>query len=82
MNKARGTIDTVPEDDWSEAKKGLSLCLEPALLGRLVWWSRGPVAKNELSDVDCDPSERHRDSSLAGKRKKDGGENTHAGRVL
>ena len=76
MTKARRTIDTDPEDDWSEAKKGLSLCLEPALLGCFVWWSRGPVVK-ELSDIDCDSGERTRDSSLAGEGKEEDDENAH-----
>ena len=40
-------------------------------------WSRWPLVKNELADIDCDSHERHRDSSLAGDR--DGG-SAHAGR--
>jgi hypothetical protein len=49
----------------ARAKNGLSLCLEPALLGCPVWWSRCPLVKNELTDIYCDSRERHRDSSLA-----------------
>ena len=39
-------------------------------------WIRWPLVKDELTDIDCDSHERHRDSSLAGDR--DGG-NAHAG---
>ena len=54
-----------PRRSPEEMRNILSLHLELALLGRLVW-SRCPLVKNELTDIDCDSHERRRDSSLAG----------------
>ena len=77
--KARRTSDTYPKDHWSETKKGLSCCLESALLGCLVWWSRRPLVENKLSDINCDSGERHCDSSLAEERKERDGGSARAG---
>jgi len=50
MNRARRTFEAHPKDRRSETKHNLSLCIEPALLECLVWWSRCPVAKDELTE--------------------------------
>ena len=54
-----------PKRSLEETENILSLQPEPALLSRLVW-SRWPLVKNQLSNIDCDSPKRHRYSSLAG----------------
>ena len=53
-----------PKDHRSETENNISLCLEPTCLWCLVWGSRCPLIEKELSDIDRDPGERHRDEGL------------------
>jgi len=58
------TFTTDPKDHRSETENDLSLRLESSLLGCLVWGSCCPLIEDELTDIDRDPGERHRDEGL------------------
>jgi len=64
-NEAGHMFDTHQKYRQNETKNMHSRCGELVLLGYLGWWSRCLLVENELTDIDCDSRERHRDSFLA-----------------